>query len=55
MTYNIILILPNNNNLLLQNDIPNGSEIIEVKEEDEDVQITDSTFLEQKKENCKIL
>lgn len=34
----------------LRNDIPNGSEIIDVKEEEEDVQITDTEFPEQNKE-----
>lgn len=36
-----------------QSDLPDGSEVISVKEEDEDIQITDSTFPDQKKENCK--
>ncbi|CAC5409737.1 ASXL [Mytilus coruscus] len=35
----------------LRSDLPEGSEIISVKEEDEDIQITDSTFPDQKKEN----
>ena len=37
-----------------QSDLPEGSEVVEVKEEDEDVQITDSNFPDQKKENCKL-
>ncbi|CAG2196414.1 ASXL [Mytilus edulis] len=35
----------------LKSDLPEGSEVISVKEEDEDIQITDSTFPDQKKEN----
>ncbi|XP_071153729.1 putative Polycomb group protein ASXL2 [Mytilus edulis] len=35
----------------LKSDLPDGSEVISVKEEDEDIQITDSTFPDQKKEN----